>query len=41
MHSTYLKYIVSKYEVANKRMKGHSESAYFAKLDLQTEWFTL
>ena len=25
----------------NKQMKGHSESAYFAKLDLQTEWFTL
>ena len=26
---------------ANKQMKGHSESAYFAKLDLQVEWFTL
>ena len=25
----------------NKQMKGHSESAYFAKLDLQTEWLTL
>ena len=25
----------------DKQMKGHSESAYFAKLDLQTEWFTL
>ena len=25
----------------NKQMKGHSESAYFAKLDSQTEWFTL
>ena len=24
-----------------KVMKGHSESAYFAKLDLQTEWLTL
>ena len=24
-----------------KVMKGHSESAYFAKLVLQTEWFTL
>ena len=26
---------------SKKQMKGHSESAYFAKLDLQTEWFTL
>ena len=25
----------------NRQMKGHSESAYFAKLDLQTEWFYL
>ena len=25
----------------DRQMKGHSESAYFAKLDLQTELFTL
>ena len=24
----------------DRQMKGHSESAYFAKLDLQTEWLT-
>ena len=29
------------YGQTDRQMKGHSESAYFAKLDLQTEWFTL